>query len=92
MKKIYAFIATALVATSFFFVQKNDSECLFDANIDALAQIENGHPSKGGSHFEACGALFYKYDSLEAYCSRPVRVCDHDNSEPCIPQICTSHR
>ena len=40
MKKIYAFIATALVATSFFFVHKNDSEYLFDANIEALARSE----------------------------------------------------
>ncbi len=40
MKKIYAFIATALVATSLFFVQKNASKCLLDANIEAIAGIE----------------------------------------------------
>lgn len=41
MKKVYAFIATALVATSLFFVQKNGSEYLFDANVEALARIED---------------------------------------------------
>lgn len=40
MKKIYAFIATALVATSLFFVQKNASKCLLDANIEAIAGVE----------------------------------------------------
>ena len=40
MKKIYALVATTLVATSIFFVQKNDSECLFDANVEALARSE----------------------------------------------------
>lgn len=40
MKKIYAFIATALVATSLFFIQKNGSEYLFDANVEALSQRE----------------------------------------------------
>ena len=40
MKKIYAFVATVLVATSLFFVQKNESKCLLDANIEAIAGIE----------------------------------------------------
>lgn len=40
MKKIYALVATALVATSIFFIQKNDSEYLFDANVEALARSE----------------------------------------------------
>lgn len=40
MKKIYAVVATALIATAIFFVQKKDSECLFDANVEALTQSE----------------------------------------------------
>lgn len=40
MKKIYALVATALVATSIFLIQKNDSEYLFDANVEALAKSE----------------------------------------------------
>lgn len=41
MKKIYALVATALVATSIFLIQKNDYECIFDANVEALARIED---------------------------------------------------
>jgi hypothetical protein len=92
MRKIYAFIATAIVATSLFYVQKNGSEYLFDANVEALAQIENGHPSRGGSHYEQCGYQFPAFNGVILNCSRPVRQCDRDNSEPCIPEICTSHR
>lgn len=40
MKKIYAFIATSLVATSFFFVQKQDSKSFFARNVEALTQNE----------------------------------------------------
>ncbi len=47
MKKIYAIVATALVATSIFFVQKNDSECLFDANVEALARSEESNCTFG---------------------------------------------
>lgn len=40
MKKICALVATALVATSIFLIQKNDYECIFDANVEALARSE----------------------------------------------------
>lgn len=40
MKKIYAFIVIALALISIFFIQKNDSEYLFDANVEALTQSE----------------------------------------------------
>ena len=40
MKKIYVIVAATLIATSIFFVQNNDSEYLFNANVEALARSE----------------------------------------------------
>ena len=46
MKKIYAFIITALIAVSavYIFSNQTDPKTLRDANIEALAQNENIHP------------------------------------------------
>lgn len=46
MKKIYAFIITALIAVSavYIFSNQTDPKTLMDANIEALAQNENIHP------------------------------------------------
>ena len=51
------------------------------ANILAMAKMRSGYTSARNSLDRAR----LEYDGA-------VRVCDHDNSEPCIPQICTSHR
>ena len=40
MNKIYTLIVIALAMISIFFIQKNDSEYLFDANVEALARSE----------------------------------------------------
>ena len=46
MKKISAFIITALIAVSavYIFSNQTDPKTLMDANIEALAQNENIHP------------------------------------------------
>ena len=70
MKKIYAFIATAIVATSLFYVQKNGSEYLFDANVEALAR---GEVSRGGC-FDYCHYWFGSTCPIET--SEGDEICE----------------
>ena len=96
MKKVYIAIAAVLlaaasVATVFVVRSHNRMDDFFRANVNALTDVED-QGGKAGHHYETCGALFYKYGYLEAYCINPIKVCDRYNQNGCEVTVCTNHR
>lgn len=92
MKKIYAFITMALFSALivYAFTENNDINHLLESNVDALASGEdNARPL--GHHFEACGALFFKFGTHPCNCVRPLQVCDHDSNIGCNREPCSGH-
>ena len=92
MKKIYAFITTALFATLIVYAFKNNNDInhLLESNVDALASGEdNTRPL--GHHLVPCGALFYKYGTHPRNCVRLLQECDHDSNIGCNREPCSQH-
>lgn len=83
-------MALIAVASLFVFRYKANSDYLFNANVEALAQVETGRPNLG-HHYEVCGYLFFKFNTHQANCVRRIQVCDRDSDIGCTPETCTEH-
>ena len=93
MKKIYALIAVTIVLTAAsvaVIVNAGKPDSFFEANVEALADVEDNNGNMG-HHVEMCGSLFF-VNGLSANCANPVTVCDFVHANGCVPTYCSVHK